>query len=99
MSHIEIPYDKLKQKAIREIKKHQYVILATTDREKVTARSIIRISNGLTLYCMTGEYTRKFKQVLINPNVAIAYGNLQLEGKAKPIGHPLDAKNSAFIEE
>jgi general stress protein 26 len=98
MSHIEIPYDNLRQKAIHEIEKHQFVVLATTDGEKVSARTIIRISNELTLYCMTGEYTRKYKQVLKNPNVAIAEGNLQIEGKAKPLGHPLDTNNSAFVE-
>ena len=98
MSHIELSYDYLKQKVIQELEKYQFVILATTDGEKAYARSIVRISNGLTLYCMTGEYTRKYKQALENPNIAIAYGNIQLEGKAKPIGHPLDTENIPFIE-
>ncbi|MCW4050413.1 MAG: pyridoxamine 5'-phosphate oxidase family protein [Candidatus Bathyarchaeota archaeon] len=98
MSHSKLPYEDLKQKAIKEIEKHQLVVLATTDGESVTARTILRISNGLTLYCLTGQYTRKYKQVTENPSVAIAYGNLQIEGRAIARGHPSDTENASFTE-
>jgi general stress protein 26 len=98
MSDSKVAYQELKDKAVNELEKHQLVVLATTDGEKVSARTILRISNGLTLYCLTGQYTRKYKQAAMNPAVAIAYGNLQIEGQAHAKGHPLDSENSAFIE-
>lgn len=98
MSESKLLYDDLEDKAIKELEKHRLVVFATTDGEKVSARTILRISNGLTLYCLTGQYTRKYNQVTRNPNVAIASGNLQIEGQAFAKGHPLDSENVSFVE-
>ena len=86
------------QEMIQEIQKHKLVVLATSDGESVTARTVLRISDGLNLFCFTGNYTRKYKQMMANPNVAIAAGNLQIEGGASLKGHPLDEENTAFIK-
>ena len=64
----------------------------------MTARTILRISNGLTLFCMAGTYTRKSQHIVNNPNVAIAYANIQIEGQARPTGHPLNSENTKFME-
>ena len=105
MSQIELSYEDAKQEMIREIQKHQFGVLATSEGEFVTAREIRCVPNGLTIHCFTNRNSRKYKQIMANPNVAIAYGNhwipcrgLQIEGVASLKGHPLDEENAVFIK-
>ena len=98
MSQIELSYEDTKQEMIREIKKLQYMVLATAEGESVTARTMLCVSNDLTIYCLARPATRKHPQIVANPNVALASGNLQIEGVAYLKGHPLDVGNEAYIE-
>jgi hypothetical protein len=50
------------------------------------------------LWCFTLDQTRKYKQILTNPKVAIADGNLQVEGIAELKGHPYDEENADFLK-
>ena len=65
-------------------------ILATSENNKVTARRMRFIPDGLKLYCWTARLTRKYKQIQTNPNVAIVAGFIQIEGTAKIKTHPMD---------
>lgn len=98
MSQIELSYEDTKQMIIEEIKKHQLMILATSEGDLVTARQMRCIPKGLTIYCNTNHYSRKYKHMLANPNVALAAGGLQIEGVASLIGKPLDEENAEFIK-
>ena len=105
MSQIELSYEDLKQEMIREIKKHEFGFLATSDGDFVTVREIRCVPSGLTIYCFTNRNSRKYKQIITNPNVAIAYGNhrvpnrgLQMEGVVSLKGHPLDEENIIFLK-
>ena len=98
MPHNELNYNELKTKVITEIEKHPLLVLATTYEDKPTARTIMRVSNKLTLYNIAGKYTRHYKHIQTNPYVALATANLQIEGKARDKGHPLDPENREFIE-
>lgn len=94
----EINYDKLEQRMITELEKHRFVVLATTDGKNVTARSMTLVSKGLKIFFMTNLNYRKYKQITVNPNVAIVAGPLQIEGNASLKGHPLDEENSEYLE-
>jgi general stress protein 26 len=83
---------------IKEIQKYQDMVLATSEGESVTARTVACISDGLTVYFTTTPGSRKYSQIAANPNVALAAGNLQIEGIASVKGHPLAEGNAAFIE-
>lgn len=98
MIETEINYDELKQRMITELEKHRFVVLATTDGKKVTARSMILVSKGLKIFFMTNQNYRKYKQIMVNPNVAIVAGPLQIEGNASLRSHPLDDENSEYRE-
>jgi len=105
MSQIELSYEDLKQEMIKEIQKYEFGFLATSEGEYVTAREIRCVPNGLTIYCITDRRSRKYKQIMANPNVAIAYGNhrvpfrgLQIEGVASLKGQPIDEENAEFIK-
>jgi len=55
------------------------------------------ISNN-KFYCQTDETFLKYKQILINANVALCLNNYSIEGKCRIIGNPLDQSNAFFIE-
>lgn len=98
MSLLEMPYEEMKQMMIKEIQKHEWGYLATSDGEKIRVGKMRLVSDDLTLWCFTRPVTRKYKQISVNPHVAIADGNLQIEGVAKLKGHPLDEENSDFLK-
>ena len=98
MSQIELSYEDLKQEVIKEIQKYHEMVLATSGGESVTARTVACISDGLTVYFTTTQESRKYTQIAANPNVALAAGNIQIEGVVSLRGHPLAEGNAAFIE-
>ena len=98
MSQIELSYEDLKQEMIKEIEKRQLKILATSEGDFVTAREVRFISDGLTMFCFTDHRSRKYEQIKANPNVAIAVGNLSIEGVASLKGRPLNEENAKYLE-
>jgi general stress protein 26 len=56
------------------------------------------ISDGLTIYFMTPTFTRKYKQIRVNPNVAVAMGNMQIEGVASIKGHTSNNENTWLLK-
>lgn len=97
MSVLEIPFEEMKTSMIQEIRKHEWGYLATSDGDKIRVGKMRLVSDGLRLWCFTLDKTRKFKQMLVKPNVAIADGNLQVEGIATLKGHPYDEENADFL--
>ena len=98
-SQIELPYDDLKQEIINIIKNHQVMVLATVNGDKVSARNVLCWSDNLTLYSSSGGNKRKIWQISANPNVALAAGNIQIEGTAVLRGHPFDERNNEIIDD
>jgi uncharacterized pyridoxamine 5'-phosphate oxidase family protein len=92
----EINYDELEQKMIEELEKHRFVVLATADGKKVTARTMILVSKDLKIFFMTNKNYRKYQQIMVNPYVAIVAGPLQIEGNASLKGHPFDEENFEY---
>jgi len=98
MSQIELSYEDTKQKMIKEIKKRQFMILATSEEDKVMARTVMFIPDGLSVFYIMRPATRKYTQIAANPNVAVASGNLQIEGVASSRGHPFAEENTFLME-
>jgi general stress protein 26 len=98
MSQIEIPYSELLDKMKRELLKYRLLVLATSDGEKVTARTVRCIPDGLKVYIATNKNSIKWNQVKANPNVALAGGNLQIEGVASLKGQVSDDENKPYLE-
>ncbi len=94
MNQTEISYEDLEQEMLQEIKKYQYGVLATAEGEFVTARVMVFVTQGMTIYCVTPIWSRKYRQIMANSNVAIAAGNLQIEGVALLKGRPLEEENA-----
>ena len=99
MSQVEISYEDAKQKMIEEIQKHHRMYLATSEGDFVTVRRMGPVPDGLKIWFLTDVDSRKYKHLMVNPNVALAAGDdLQIEGVASLKGHPLDDENSDYIK-
>jgi len=74
----------------------QSVVLATSADNKVTARTMSYVNDGLLIMFQTGEYSEKATQMKQNSRVALATGNMQIEAEATFNEHP--NKNRVFLE-
>jgi general stress protein 26 len=98
MEQIELLYEDLRYEILNELKQHERMVLSTSEGIFVTSRTVRCIPHGLTIYILTNQNSRKYKQIEANPNVALADGNLQIEGVASLKGHPLKNDSATFIE-
>ena len=81
-----------------EIGTHGVMTLATCAENRVTSRSMSVIVHNGKFYCQTDKTFLKYKQISQNPNVALCYKDLSIEGKCRIIGHPLDKSNDFFAD-
>ena len=73
-------------------------VLATAEGDRVTSRQMLLISQKLTLWCFTADYSRKYRQMKANNKVAISFNNTQIEGVAYFRGKPSDEEYAWFLK-
>ena len=98
MAPISLPYEETFQNTMDQLKNKNLGVLATAEGENVTAREMVFVCNGTTISFVTTIYTRKYKQIMANNNVAVSIDNIQIEGFATIRGRPSDEENAWFIE-
>ncbi|SRR5690554_4140412 len=86
----EINYKNLKEEIIGILSKMEHMVLATCSDNRVTARNVSVINDGLKILFQTDKEFLKCQQIKENPNVAFCHGNVQIEGRAKITSHPYD---------
>lgn len=89
-------YDAMEQEIIGFIDKNKIMVVATSANDRVTARMMSVIHDGLKIYFQASTNSGKYQQIMKNANVALCIGNMQMEGVAEIIGHPYDV---AFFNE
>ena len=94
-------YSELEGEVMDWMERTRLMILATcaaTDSNRqVTARSMSTIHYAGKVYFQTGP-TTKFDQMRQNPLVALCAGNVQVEGMARLLAHPLAPECRFFAE-
>ena len=70
---------------------------AVENNRQVTARMMSTIHKDGRVYFQTGP-TAKFEQLRQNPLVALCAGNVQVEGQARVLAHPLAPECAFFAE-
>ena len=95
MERSEIDFLDLEREIIHYISQSSTWVLATAAGPHVTARTVFTVSNGVVIFFMTDKNFLKYKQLTMNPSVALCRENYSIEGKAREIGSPMDSKNSA----
>lgn len=75
---------------------HGVMILSTCADNRVTSRAVsVVVING-KFYCQTNRNYLKCRQLLINPNASLCFGNISIEGNCKIIGKPCE--NDFFLK-
>lgn len=86
----------MKNEIIIALEREKSITLATCYKNKVTARTMSHVNDGLIIMFQTGCDSEKACQIRENPNIALAAGNIQIEAFAEICGHPNENKD--FIE-
>lgn len=97
MSPTVLPYEETLQNALRELHKNSFGVLATAEGNRVTARQMMLVFDELKISCFTTNFTRKYKQISVNKNVALAFANIQVDGTASIGGQTCDPQNAWFL--
>lgn len=95
---MKIDFQEAKARLFGMMQNGKIMVLATSQNDRVTARAMSCIVFDEKIYFQTDKTFLKYQQIKSNPNVALCFSNVQLEGTAKTAGHPLDAKNSRFAQ-
>ena len=85
---MELNYQELSNEIIERLEGIRQIALATCAGDRVFARTVSPVNDGLTIYFSTGGNSEKARQLGSNPNVALAIENIQIEATAESIGHP-----------
>jgi general stress protein 26 len=93
---IVIDFDELSNEIIQILEKEQLIVLATSSDNKVTARTMCHVNDGLDIYFGTSNNSTKYEQISNNPEVAFVVGNMQIEAVATICGHP--SKNPEYTK-
>jgi len=67
---------------------HKIMVLTTCSSNRVTARSMSCIIDGLNVFFQTDSGFLKIGQILENPRMALCHVNVQIEGNAWVEGIP-----------
>jgi len=92
---MNLDYTALKAEIIKLLENTQTMTLATCSENRVTARSMAIINNGLNILFQTSGLSEKIKQLTANPNIAFSTGNIQVEAVAQLTKDPGEVQ--AFI--
>lgn len=73
------------------------VALATAASDRVLARMILVLCDGLDVYFFTWGGSRKCEQIRANPRVALCKDRTQIEGTAEILGGLFDPTNAPIL--
>ncbi|MCL2127284.1 MAG: pyridoxamine 5'-phosphate oxidase family protein [Treponema sp.] len=93
----ELNYDELLDEITQKLHSAKEIVLATCADNKVTARMMAHINDGLNIMFSTNKNSKKVEQIKQNRNIALATGNIKIEAAAEIFGHPKG--NAFFLEE
>nr|WP_040428987.1 pyridoxamine 5'-phosphate oxidase family protein [Acetivibrio cellulolyticus] len=91
---MELNYIDIKKEFVNCLEKHELIVLSTCLKDKVKSRMMCFVNDELVIYLLTGKRSNKCKQIEGNDNVSLCIDNIQIEGKAKIIGSPMDENNT-----
>ena len=94
----ELEFDEVKEEKVRFLGQNEFAVLATSLNNRVTARTVTYISEGLTIIFYTLTSCKKFAQIKANLKVALCLDNASIEGIAEILGNPHKEENKRLLE-
>ena len=83
----DLKFDEVKGEKIRFFEQNGNIVLATSLNNRVTARTVTYVSEGLTIIFYTLTSLKKIAQIKANPKVALCLDNVSIEGTAEIVGN------------
>jgi len=83
----ELDFEKKYNEVLKRLENEKTIVLATSHKDKVTARSVWFILYKSSIYFITSKAYTKYKQIEKNPNIALCLDNIQIEGIGNIKGH------------
>jgi general stress protein 26 len=83
-----LDFQKMKNEFVQFItsKENAVMVLATSSDNRVLARNVLTVSDGLRVYFFTWKSSRKCRQIQQNPNVSFCRDGVHFEGAAEVLG-------------
>lgn len=85
---MELQYDSLENEIFEALGESKLIVLATSYKDKVTARSMSCLIYNKRIYFQTSTAFEKYEQLSRNPKVALCVNNIAIEGIAHIKKHP-----------
>jgi len=84
------------QDYLKEFNVARKMVLSTSKDDVVSSRMMCVLLIEDKYYFQTDVNFRKYEEIINNPNVALCIDNIQIEGKVKELGKPIN--NPLFME-
>lgn len=94
----ELDYETVKREVCEHLNNFENIVLSTCSKNIVTSRMMSFANDGFMFYFLTGKRSRKCKQIEENERVSLCIDNVQIEGKARLIGHASEKDNLKICE-
>ncbi len=97
---MELEYKSLKNELERILDTNKVWVLASSDGQRVSARSMSIVHDGIDVYFQTNKHFDKYDQMMQNESVALCCANVSVEGVARDVGSWEDnpAMKQVYIE-
>ena len=93
MKKKDLDFKRTLQKKMDFLSAAKEIVLSSSSNDRVTSRVVDCACYEKTIYFLTWSHHTKCIQMKENPNVALCYKNLQIEGVAEIKGSPLLESN------
>ena len=95
---MDADFERVRKDVASVLEAERTMVLATCSLGRVTARTVSVVTDGLSILFQTDCQSIKAEQMQSEHRVALCTGNIQIEGEATLLGHPLDGSNRGFVE-
>lgn len=90
-------FDTVSAEKLKMLEDVKEMVLSTCIGNHVTSRVVSTACRGTKILFASFRKNTKCIQIKENPNVAVCYGNMQIEGVAQIMGTPQDPKNEDLM--
>lgn len=95
---IELDFKDLASDFTKRLEKYENIVLSTCSNNMVSSRTMCFANDGFSIYLLTGKQMGKCIQIEQNENVSLCIDDIQIGGKARIIGHPMETNNKDISE-
>jgi len=94
----KLGYEAKERDVIAFLEGKHSIVLATSLDDRVTARTVSFVNDGLDVLFMSWGHNTKCVQIRANPRVALCRDQVQIEGRAEILGSLSDPANQSYAE-